>query len=306
MGFLLPNAPAYSDWDSLLQRSLRHGDRVELSAPVETPCKPPPFLSVPSSESPPLLGSSAASSAAAGQLSGLHSIAHQFLQTPACISTSTDGRARQAGSGGSLGGSFATCSTTYSGESHMSPSPVHEGTVSASENDLEAESLALAWRLQQEEQRALAEAIEALSPAPGSAHHRARGSGSAGSAARATGGGAEGEDVSFTTDAGGDDIMELDEEEEDDEDASLRLAIRLQQEELHWHEIASRRTVSEAMHIEPAQGGAFGQQGAMGGGARGQGAVLGQGGPMGQGGPVGGGTFGVGDATQIQSDEDEP
>jgi hypothetical protein len=102
----------------------------------------------------------------------------------------------------------------------------------------------------------MARAIEANSPAAlGTAHPRFRGADAGSAAPGALGAAGEGEE------------MELDEE-----DASLRLALRLQQEELHWHEIASRRTVAEAMHIEPAEGAGFGSGG----------------------------------ATQMQSDDDEP
>lgn len=269
MGFLVPNAPAYSDWDALLQRSVvphSHGEHVGLDAAVETPCKPP-FVDVPSSDSPPLLGSPAASSAAAGQLSGgqpIHSIAKQLLQTPAepggCVSISTGGSAGQARSAGSRG----TCSTGCSGRSRASSSAGRTPTDAASAKDLEALSLALAWRLQQEEQQALARAIEANSPAPRTSQPSSRGVG-AGSAPRAPEAG--GCALAPQSAAGEGEMMEMDEE-----DASLRLALRLQEEELHWHEIASRRTVAEAMHIEPVQVGAFGS----------------------------------GDATQMHSDDDEP
>lgn len=261
MGFLVPTAPAYSGWDSLLQRSVVPRDHAEcgaVNADVETPCKPP-FVYVPSSNSPPLIGSPALSSAAAGHLLSaqpVHSIAQQLLQTPAelggRVSASTDGTARQA----SGVGSRDTCSTGSSATSRASSS--RRRASSASATYLEAQSLALAWRLQQEEQQALAQAIEANSPAPGSGQRQFRG----GSTPRApaAGGSAPPSAAGVPHDAGGEgEMMEMDGEE----DASLRLAIRLQQEELHWHEIASRRTVSEAMHIEPAEGGAVEQEGEM-------------------------------------------
>ena len=85
---------------------------------------------------------------------------------------------------------------------------------------LEAQSIALAWQLQEEEQAAFVQAISANSPV---ATGRAR------------------------TPANGAQQETQMETEEDDDEASLQLAMRLQQEELRWQQLQSRRTVAAAM-----------------------------------------------------------
>lgn len=79
--------------------------------------------------------------------------------------------------------------------------------------ELEAQSLALAWRLQQEEQSAFIHAVSASASSP---------------RARQTPGGPA-----------------LEEMETDDD--SLQLAIRLQQEELRWQQLQSRQSIEDAM-----------------------------------------------------------
>ena len=88
--------------------------------------------------------------------------------------------------------------------------------------ELEASSLALAWRLQQEEQDAFVRAMSASTPSAGQR------------------GGAAGETAGGTPEGGG-------EQMDTDDDESLQLAIRLQQEELEWQQLHSRQQLLAAM-----------------------------------------------------------
>ena len=253
MGFLLPHLRC--SWDPLLQRSVvvDYVDHMETPTMAETPISRPPFVATPRSDSPPVKATPAA------RMAGLHSagrsvapIAQQLHQTPIAqqhqtpiaqqLQTPAVGRGSHSTCGTGPGGSAGTrgtCSTGYSTGNGSSPSV--EGTPA----ELDAQSLALAWRLQQEEQEALAFAIEAHSPMPGSGlHFRGGHGGTAPPSAAGMFHGAGG-----ATGAG--EAMEMD----DDDDASLRLALRLQQEELQWHQIASQRTLSEAMGATPQQAG---------------------------------------------------
>jgi len=97
----------------------------------------------------------------------------------------------------------------------------------------EASSLALAWRLQQEEQAAFYHAIHENTPGP---------------AAR-----------SIAATPGEAPLMGALGEPESPEDASLQLALRLQQEELRWQQMQSRQTFLAAMGgVDPGEE-AFGE-----------------------------------------------
>ena len=95
--------------------------------------------------------------------------------------------------------------------------------------ELEAQSIALAYKLQQEEHAAFLQAVRVNSPSPRSA---------------ATAPVA----VEHAMPAGAvhQHMTEL-EEGADADDESLQLALRLQQEELQWQSLQSRRTVAEAI-----------------------------------------------------------
>ena len=107
---------------------------------------------------------------------------------------------------------------------------------------MEASSIALAWKLQQEEQAAFYQAINANTPANLSPGSRA---------AAAT------PDVpapmASLADAGS------------PEDASLQLALRLQQEELRWQQMQSRQAFMAAMGgVDPGgEGGGYDEDLAM-------------------------------------------
>ena len=101
--------------------------------------------------------------------------------------------------------------------------PVPTQQLSAAE--MEAQSLALAYQLQQEEHAAFMQAVRVSSPAPPS-----------GVAAPAATGVAD--DHSMDVSAADD--------EDDGMDESLRLAIRLQQEELQWHQAGSHAGAPDA------------------------------------------------------------
>mmetsp|Transcript_32130 Transcript_32130/g.102418 ORF Transcript_32130/g.102418 Transcript_32130/m.102418 type:complete len:221 (+) Transcript_32130:62-724(+) len=203
MGFLLPHVRG--TWDPLLQRSA-----APRAASRPSSLSPGKLL-------PPL---SAAGSEAAGRVVPVQSPRPEvsdrpLKQTPA--ERSRGGGLEEMHTEEELhtGGTRATAG----GESSVAPTPAPTGSSAATPRSLEAESLALAWRLQQLEQEALHEAITANSPMP------------------VPGGGG-----GFGANADGPERMET----EGDEDASLRLAIRLQQEELQWHQMASRRTLEQA------------------------------------------------------------
>lgn len=245
-GFLLPHARAYSSWDPLLQRSVGphelEAPSVHLSrlAPsVATPLGKPlariPACATPAAAPSAYVPASAGVSQPAahllpGSMAGSHGGGVEYDPRRESVET--------AGTCSTGGCSTGGCSTGYSRESGTCSSSAASTPADAAARSLEAQSLALAWRLQQEEEAALAEAISANSPMPGG--------GGFGGALRAAASGGGGE--------GGTERMETDEEE----DASLRLAMRLQQEELEWHQIASRRAVSEAMGASPDGGLPFG------------------------------------------------
>ena len=94
------------------------------------------------------------------------------------------------------------------------PVPEHLSVV-----EMEAQSLALAYQLQQEEHAAFISAVRVSSPTAAA--------GPLGGLPASAGGA-----LSMDTDAGA-----VEEQEEEDMDESLRLAIRLQQEELQWHQV---------------------------------------------------------------------
>lgn len=248
MGFLLPLSVGYSGWDPLLQRAVASRTQDNHLAAVETPLAKPSLVQTPGSNSPPHEAKDP-SRRSARQSSGhaVCSIGEQLLQTPAealargSISTS----ATCDGADNSLD-TCATCSTGHSVGSGSSAPLSGHSAHDTDARDLEAQSLALAWRLQQEEQAALAQAIEANSPMPGTQNFArpARPATPASSARQGSVFG--GEEQSYNGNGAGDEQMDL-----DADDASLRLALRLQQEELEWHEIASRRTISEAMSSTP-------------------------------------------------------
>ena len=103
--------------------------------------------------------------------------------------------------------------------------------------ELEAESIALAYKLQQEEHAAFLHAVQANSPAPRSA-----------TAVEDTVAGqrAPAHAESMLPDAH--QMMELDGGEDEE---SLQLALQLQQEELHWQSLQSRRAVAAAIGSQP-------------------------------------------------------
>jgi len=118
--------------------------------------------------------------------------------------------------------SMAVSSPVPATNEFPTPSVARPPAVTTPES-LEAQSIALAWQLQQEEQAAFQEAISAHSPAPGSRSSRR------------------------SAPAVPDQTLEQMEAEIDDEDASVRLALQLQQEELQWQQFQSRRAVAAAM-----------------------------------------------------------
>ena len=107
--------------------------------------------------------------------------------------------------------------------------PAAAGTPSTPA-ELEAQSIALAYKLQQEEHAAFLQAVRVNSPSPRPAA------------------GAVATPVEHTTPAEAlqHQMMDL-EEGADADDESLKLALQLQQEELQWQSLQSRRTVEQSM-----------------------------------------------------------
>ena len=182
--------------------------RGRSSAPRPASFKAPPPASLPTSAAPPSRVAAAATRLAAPPSRG--SAPPSRVAAP-----SSRGSSRAPGAPPSL----ATPAPVAAGTPFVTPAP-KPGTPATAQEE-EVASVTLAWRLQQEEQAAFLSAMRSTqSPRRSS--------------------------------AGGDSApaqMDLDDSmrgDEDEDDASLQLAMRLQQEELRWQQLQSQRSIGGA------------------------------------------------------------
>ena len=180
--------------------------RGRSSAPRPASLKAPPPASLPTSAAPPSRVAAAATRLAAPPSRG------SAPPSRVVAAPSSRGSSRAPGAPPSL----ATPAPVAAGTPFVTPAP-KPGTPATAQEE-EVASVTLAWRLQQEEQAAFLSAMRSTqSPRRSS--------------------------------AGGDSApaqMDLDDSmrgDEDEDDASLQLAMRLQQEELRWQQLQSQRTL---------------------------------------------------------------